>query len=231
MKLEYNKYQIYARLLPTILSAIPFLIIQYALLDSSLQTLMNEIGGIKIIGNITVTGSIIYLLSQINRYFGKHVFEKIYFNKSLNFPTTYYLLYNDTSLSKEYKRKIHDKIFKDFSINFNDEETEKSDENESRKIIRDAVGLVRRKVGDGKLTIQHNLEYGFFRNLIGGAILASIVSAVLTYWSFEIGENNLVIIGSILTFIYLIFIILSKPILKTKARLYADMLFQEYVEQ
>jgi len=231
MKLEYNKYQIYARLLPTILSVIPFLIIQYSLFDDSLQTLFNEIGGIKIIGNITVTGSIIYLLSQINRHFGKHIFEKYYFSKSLNFPTTYYLLHNDTSLSAEYKRKIHDKIFNDFSIKFNDEEIEKSNESESRKIIRDAVGLVRRKVGDGKLTIQHNLEYGFFRNLIGGAILASIVSAILTYWSFKVGVNNLVIIGSILTLIYLIFIILSKPILKSKARLYADMLFQEYIEQ
>ena len=61
----------------------------------------------------------------------------------------------------------------DFDITLLPEDQEKEKEEEARKKIVEAMSLIRAKVKDGRLLLQHNIEYGFVRNLIGGNEIAA----------------------------------------------------------
>ena len=229
MKNLINKYSLKGRLLPTILCAIPFLIFQYSFLSSEQIEFLKELGAIKFVGDVTITVAIIYFLMQVNRFLSKHTFEAIYFKKQLYFPTTSRLLLSDNSLSSDYKNRIREKAELEFNINFLKSVEETENELTARKTIRDIVGLIRRKVGDGTLTLQHNIEYGFFRNLIGGSTISFLMACTLIYLSIENGNRFILGISIILTTIYLALILLSKKILFAKGGLYCDILFQDYM--
>ena len=101
---------------------------------------------------------------------------------------------------------------------------------EWQKYIVEAVGLIRKKVGNGVLLLQHNMEYGFFRNLIGGSVLSFMVCLANAYLFFS--KNKTVFSFSVaLGGLFLFFVLLSKPILRRKGNLYAKTLFQEYLSQ
>ena len=231
MKNLINKYSLKGRLLPTVLCAIPFLIFQYTFLSLEQIKFIQDLGDNKFIGDITITVAIIYFLMQLNRLLSKHIFEFIYFKKQLYFPTTSRLLLSDDTLSSDYKNRIRETAESDFSIKFLNQEEEIANEVVARKTIRDIVGLIRRKVGDGTLTLQHNIEYGFFRNLIGGSIISFLMSCELIYLCIEISNRFVLSISIILAITYLTLILLSKKILTTKGGLYCDILFQDYITQ
>ena len=46
-------------------------------------------------------------------------------------------------------------------------------------MIARVVGQIREMMRDNKMILQHNIEYGFFRNLLGGCVVASIISVAL----------------------------------------------------
>lgn len=224
----FNEYNIRARFFPTIICSVPLLIFQFFFLNDELREFFNFLGQVRWLGNITISIVVFYLLSQINRFFGKDIFEKLYFSDELQMPTTTYLLYSDEKYSNEYKKKISEKIKSDFDFVLLSAESEKLDELEAKKRIVEAVGLIREKVGSGKLLLQHNIEYGFIRNLIGGAVIAfpiSVLNSILFYSGSWI--SFLVAIGFSLFFGLLI--LFSKKLIFRKGELYARRLFSEYL--
>lgn len=230
MKDLINKYNIQARLIPSILIAIPLFLFQYVNLDSSQINFLKQLGEIEFLGNITISIALIYFFMQLNRYLGKHLFEKYYFKKQLYFPTTTWLMLYDTSLSENFKTKLRTKIQSDFNIVLLNIDEEQENDNLARKTIRDANGLIRRKVGNGKLTLQHNIEYGFFRNLIGGTIIALPITVII--FLINLDNNNFILgLTVLLGFIYSLLLIFSKQILWNKGCLYAEILFQEFMTQ
>ena len=78
----------------------------------------------------------------------------------------------------------------------------KEDIGETKRRIRDAVGLIRSRVKDGHLLLQHNLEYGFIRNLFGGSILAFVVS-VVSILLYDIHSRQF-IVSAVLGVVYLL---------------------------
>jgi len=90
------------------------------------------------------------------------------------------------------------------------------------------IGHVRTKVGRGVMTIQYNIRYGFFRNLIAGvvwAIIGSIGCSILYFF-----ENNWKAMSLFIayTFIFMALFLFKKIILEKLAFSYADTLFNEY---
>ena len=127
------------------------------------------------------------------------------------------------------KEKIRAKIKSDFNLilpNLNEENNAKV---EARKKIKEAVDLIRNKVKDGRLLLQHNIEYGFVRNLIGGMI----VSIPFSFFNsiFFIFQKNItaVVLSVLLSMFYLIIFGIRKNILIYFANNYASVLFNEYL--
>jgi hypothetical protein len=225
----FNKYIITARVFPAIISAIPLLILILRIANKDLKELFDEILALQILGDLTISIVIIYLGSQISRFLGKEVFENKYFQDELNMPTTDFLLYGNEEFSSSYKDKMRNKIQNDFGINI-PKELEDENITEVRKRIVEAVGLIRNYVKDGKLLLQHNIEYGFVRNLIGGSVIGAIFSLFnIFYFTLITPKLSITIISGVLVAFFIGLLSFSKVLIQRYGKLYAKRLFQEYL--
>ena len=222
----FNQYNLKARIFPTIICAIPILLFQYFFLSEEISIFLAFLGNLKFTGDFTISIVILYFVSQINRLFSKTFFEK----KEIYMPTTDFLLISNSEYSNEYKVKIYEKLEKDFGLKLPIEKEQKENEIYSRKRISEIMSLARKKVGSGKLLLQHNIEYGFWRNLIGGTIFAVLFSGITTYFSYSESNKTLLFVSIILLIIYLLILIFNKFIIGRLGKMYARVLIQEYME-
>lgn len=229
--MKFDKYTRKARIYPSIIILAPFLLFTLYCDIEGLKEIFDNLLKIKIIGNITISIVLLYLLVQINRFIGKFIFEKFMFKSELEMPTTRFMLFLDSEFSKEYKNQIREKINSDFNMSLPDADAENEDLLNSKKRIVEAIGLVRQKVKNGRLLLQHNIEYGFMRNLIGGSIIGFIMSLIVIVYFFR--HNNLLItyVGVGLALFYLLLLLLHRPIIKHLGNQYARRLFQEYLQK
>ncbi len=144
-------------------------------------------------------------------------------------PTTNLLLKSNNELETSIKQKLEDKIKSKFDISLLSVIEESADKPRARKLIATTVSQIRNVLRDNILLLQHNIEYGFFRNLTGGSFLAFIVSLIIiasSYFTGDIATRNL---GWILTIIYLLPILFSKVIINRYGKYYAKILFEQFL--
>lgn len=183
---------------------------------------------IGVVANVTVSGVCLYFLSEISRFFGKNVFERLFFKEELKMPTTNFLMYSDKTYSSHHKSRIRKKIFDDLKIEIPLSDEEKKNPEEARKRIVEAMALIRKKLHENSFLLQHNIEYGIMRNFIGGTLIGlpiSLLGAFLTYKTSSIAF--VIFIGLSIT--YIIFIIFSKFIIEFYGKSYAKILYREYL--
>ncbi|MEO0510588.1 MAG: hypothetical protein AAF065_12090 [Verrucomicrobiota bacterium] len=178
-----------------------------------------------LVGKLSLSAVLIISFTSLVREMGKSLVEKLIFKNGLRFPTTEMLLWKTRLISKPQKEMLHRKILEDFEIELYDAEAERDDELEARLRARDAVSAIRHHVGDGKFTLQYNIRYGFWRNLVGGLPLGLILGAS----SLLCVESEL---GRIISGVYLLVAIpltvLGIPIIRSASLDYAHYLFTEY---
>lgn len=230
IKVIPDKYEIIARILPATIVLIPFLLFTMKCDISSLSLFLQDLLKVKIIGNLTISLVLLYLLSQINRFLGKFIFERIYFKDELEMPTTIFMLFSDSKLSKKYKMQIRAKVKADFNIDLPNELDEEVDLLESKKMIIEAVGLIREKVQGGRLLLQHNIEYGFTRNLIGGSIVGVLMSIFDVIYFSNVNSNVFYWLSLALGIFFVLLLVLRTSIINHFANQYAKRLFIEYID-
>lgn len=219
-----DKYSRVARLYPSILTAIPFLVLLNDFISEQFKSTIDAALLLSASMHVIFSVAIIYLLTQLIRFVGKEI-ERIVFRSGLNFPTTLLLLADNNTLSIAYKERLYDRIYRDFNINVSRDAGESVDETKRR--IRDAVGLIRGQVKDGRLLLQHNLEYGFFRNLFGGSIYASLVCLIsLVIYRSESDRFQMYVIFFI---VYIFAAFVCRYLLSRYSSSYAQQLFLEYL--
>jgi hypothetical protein len=225
-----NKYSITARIYPAIICSVPIFVLNYFLLNKYTAGFVASLQGVKWVGGITISIALTFLLAQIGRFIGKELFEKIYFKDELKMPTTNFLLHSDPTYSPDHTNRIHSKILSDFGIRINSPQQEDNNVIAARKIIVESVSMIRGKVGKGRLLLQHNIEYGFIRNLIGGALPALYISMANLY---VFGITSPSIVGyyvSIFTTIsYLLIVLAGSYLIEKYGVRYAKILIQEYM--
>lgn len=229
IKFMLNKYSTYARFFPAVLSLIPISLLSHFYLYEKIPKLIDSIILTKIAGDFSVLLIFVYFVMQTSRYVSKKYFQGNYFKNESHFPTTNYLLCSDATYSEDYKQKIKNKVATDFSMTFLDEFSEKMDEESARKKIVEAVNMIRSKVKNGRLLLQHNIEYGFVRNLLGGLAI-SIPISVFNVVLFMFLENIIALVLScVLLLIFLTLFWFSEDILIYFAHNYAKVLFNEFL--
>jgi len=147
-------------------------------------------------------------------------------------PTTNYLLNSDSTLANSVKSQIVQKIAAEFDIHILDQNAENENEEEARKTISSAIAQVRNVTRDNSMILQHNIEYGFVRNLIGGSVLAAIIS-ILNIFLFQYTFTNPFAFKLNLVFllVYILPIILSKFLINRYGNYYAKILFEQYLKK
>ena len=225
-----NNYLVHARLLPGILTASPVLIIGYFISqDPNLNSLVDYILSVNFLGYVSISFAFLYLHSQVSRVTSKY-FENKYFRRAKGFPTTYLMAYQDGTLSSSYKDKYRAALQRCFNVSIPSVEDELQDPSEAKKLLDEATGLVVAMIGEKKLVKKHNIWYGFFRNLTGGAIFGSVFSLIgIAVGAFVLSQPLLWGTCGLLLLLYVILLVFHKPILVQNAEAYAQKLFSEFL--
>lgn len=231
--MKFDKYSLTGRVIPAFVSMIiPIIVFNYFYASEEFAAFVGEIMEVKIVANITVPIVCLFILSQFGRMIGKNVFEKIHFKDEKLMPTTQFLLFSDNTFSEQYKLKIRNKMDTDFGIKLLSKKEEDKDIEESKKIIVEAMALVRRKVHENKFLLQHNIEYGAMRNLIGGSVIGLLICVfnIVFFEHFFINElaSN---ISVFILFFYGVLILLSKKIITFYGNRYAKVMFTAYLSK
>lgn len=219
----FSKYNMIARIFPTIIGLIPLFIFQYFFLNNifSIDSIIASMAG-----NIGLSTILLYAFNQYFVRIPSKIFEDFLFGKQLYFPTTSFLLYSDDEYSNDFKDKIRQSINSDFSIQLPTRREEMKDEKAARKRIKEAVRVIIGKVKDGYLVLQHNIEYGFVRNLWGASLVGVLGSLLLIYISLP--TNPLNKIGVFFSIAYGFYVLIGFVIIKYFGRAYARKLIEEY---
>ncbi|MEX2411995.1 MAG: hypothetical protein WD607_11640 [Candidatus Paceibacterota bacterium] len=228
--MKHSEYFIKARLFPTILTSIPILCLYYFAIGKDLESFITFLSEIKWIGNVTISAAIVFAFVQINRFTSKELFQRFYFKDEIEMPTTKYLLIDNSFFASHIKDKIRLKIASDFEIQLLDEHAEKDNPIEAKKVIVSAVSRIRNSTRNNKMILQHNIEYGFVRNLIGGSLIAVIISSINLFVFSKLIQTPLAFKISLATLVLYIFpILLSKFVITKYGHYYAKTLFEQYL--
>lgn len=229
--MKFDKYSLTGRVIPAFVSMIiPIIVFNYFYASEEFSALIGEIMGVKIAANISVPIVCLFILSQLGRMIGKNVFEKSYFKDEKLMPTTQFLLFSDRNLSEQYKSKIRNKMEADFNTKLLSKKEEAEDIEESRTRIVETMALVRRTLHKNEFLLQHNIEYGAMRNLIGGSVIGLFVCIFNIVFFKNFVVHDLAATISVFLFIfYGALIIFSKKIIAFYGIRYAKIMFTEYL--
>jgi len=226
----WDEYEIKARYVPTFLSVTP--IVHFSILffgGAFWNELVKSIGWMLVVTDLSLSLIVMLALVQIQCSLGKIWIEESIFGKGgERFPTTNMLLYGGGLISKERKEQLRYRITNNSGCVLPTEDEERNDPSNAKMQAREAVGYVRTKVGHGIMTIQYNIRYGFFRNLIAGVIWATIGSFGCSVLYFIENKWKPMSLFITYTVIFLALYLFKKAILEKLAFSYADTLFNEY---
>ncbi|GAB0481668.1 hypothetical protein KML24007_04140 [Alistipes indistinctus] len=225
-----SEYYIKARLFPTILTSIPLLIFVFSIIAPQYTDALNEVSNIlPILTSLGISAALIFLIVLINRLLAKEIFQRYYFKEDTHLPTTSYLLWEHPFYENVVKREIREKINVRYGVVLMNEEDEKANESISRKHIAAAVARIRNELRGNKMVLQHNIEYGFMRNLLGGCIIAIIFSITIIAFGYLKENYNLRIVGWVCLGVYALPIIFSKALMNRHGHYYCKMLYDQFL--
>lgn len=227
-----NPYYMKARLFPTVLTSIPVILIYNLFISPLYQPKLENIySGLPVITDVILSSAIVFLLVQINRLISKEVFQKWYFIDELEMPTTTFLLKKDETLPDTIKTLIENKINIKFRIDLLTLPDEITDGKKARKTIAIAISQIRNLLRANAILLQHNIEYGFVRNLLGGSLLALIISLTMLIFSYCKLDTVSIFLWAVLTAIYSIPVLLSKFLILRFGEYYAKILFEQFISE
>src|SRR5882672_4741799 len=193
-----NIYFYRARLFPSLLTSIPMLVFFNRIAAIKFNSaLANIYEVLPIITHLGLSAAIIFLCVQVNRLIAKEIFQRLYFREELFMPSTTHLLWRDTYYIDDIKTKIRDKIELKFGISLLSLQEERQNQDRARKLIAASVAQIRVTLTGNSLLLQHNIEYGFWRNLIGGCVLAILFSVCIFIFGTTNNIHDLKTIGSL----------------------------------
>jgi hypothetical protein len=191
---------------------------------------MTYILNLKFIGSVTFGVVFLYFYAQIIRTASKFL-EGRYFLRESGFPTTYLMLYGDSSFSRSYKDAFRARAKIAFNIILPTEEEENEDFLETKRRLNEITKHIILQLGSGHLILKHNVWYGFFRNLVGGSIFSSLFCILNIYVGAVALKNPTLWASSTILLICFAFILLCRrSILVQHAEAYAKQLIAEFME-
>ena len=227
-------YQRKARVYPAILAMfLPSLALAYLCSEFGFSLLVyehweNSETIINLVSSSIVGSAIGYFFSESISTFSKWLFQfRLFKEDETKMPTTDLLMYKSTSFSADYIEKIKVRVLNDFGIILPDRNQQACMEWESRKIIANAVQLIRNVTRKDPILLDFNIKYGFFRNLLGGLLISELLLLIIMLTSICFGFNKTVYF--VLMLIGLILFIGAFIGMKINSKEYAKQLFSSYI--
>lgn len=228
--MKVDTYYFKARLFPTVITSIPpFVFVILVLKPLYGESLKNIFDILPMLTSFGIYAGLVFLSVQINRFVSKEIFQRFFFKEDINMPTTNYLLWSDMFFAVDTKKAINEKILSSFNINLLNPVEEQQDDFKARNLIVHAVSRIKNKLRDNAVLFQHNIEYGFIRNIIGGSLIALLFSIAIIIYALINSDGTLRNTGVILLIIYSLPIIFSKLLITKYGRYYAKVLYEQFM--
>lgn len=224
------EYTLKARLAPTALAAPPLLVLCNALFDIKASEWIDSGAMVWLFGKGTASAALVYLMMQINRLIALEIFQRWISKDELDFPTTRWLLATNNDMGEAQRESINKKIKRDFNLTLLP--AIDGDTLVVRRHNADIVGRIRAFVGSPQKLLQFNIEYGFFRNLIGASVPVLFIclansflysDGLIPEWAYRLSFAYAIFSGVLICF--------SRPIIERLGIQYARVLFQEYLHK
>lgn len=224
------EYTLKARLAPTILATPPILLLGNALFNIQVSQWLDSGTMVWLFGKGAASAAVVYLLMQLNRLLGLEVFQRWVSQDELNFPTTRWLLPKNSEMSDAQRQSVNFRIQRDFGVSLLPES--EGDTLRARRHNADIVGRIRARIGSPPKLLQFNIEYGFFRNLIGACVpvLAAGLGNAYLYsygelpsWAYHLSLAYAALAGCL--------VCLARSIIERLGIQYARVLFQTYLDR
>lgn len=226
-----DRYYFFARLCPATITAIPFIIlVVYTAGNQYTEAAGHVWRAAAKFSHIVPSAAIIFLMIQVNRLVSKELFQKLYFQDELDMPTTRYLLPSSAHFTPQVYAKLQACIHRDFDLALPTIEEEQQSNVLARKQIVACVTLIRGLLRDDRLLLKHNIEYGFFRNLLGGAavgLLACFFGLIIFHFIKPVSIAFW--LNMIAGAFYLLLLLVSRYVLNRFGNYYANILFAQYL--
>ena len=224
-----NKYTLQARYFPAVLTVFPFWLLLNLIRKYFTTTLDGIFLFIPYLVQTGLSGAVFYFQMQLNRFISKEIFQNRIFNDENNFPTTLWLLWSDSTIDSTTKQMIHTKIKSLFDIMLLTPEAEGNDKDHAKNIIIVAVSQIRNSLRKNDQQVQHNREYGFWRNLAGGSLVAVCISIIIGIIEYFIGNNSSIAISLIMFLFYSLLLCFCPYLIKKHGQYYAKSLFEQFL--
>jgi len=224
-----NKYVLQARYFPAILTVFPFCFLLNLIREYFTTTLDSMLFLVPYLIQAGLSGAAFYFQMQMNRFLSKEIFQNCIFKGENNFPTTIYLLWSDSTIDNTVKQMIHTKIKTLFDISLLTAEVEINNIDHAKQIIIVAVSQIRNSLRKNDQQVQHNREYGFWRNLAGGSIVAVCISIITGIIEYIKNNHSLIVISFIMLIIYILLLCFCPYIIKKHGQYYAKSLFEQFL--
>lgn len=228
-------YETYARKYPAIISMLIPAIVTTQILSSWFSQFQDCFGTVlSLIGIFVpvgvVYGAIGYFARQLFRDASKMFFQFPLFKEDeTEMPTTKLLLWSDKKrMSANMIKSIAAKLKEDFGIKLLSEAKEQNNLLEAKKTIVDGVGKIREVTRNNPNLLQYNIDFGFCRNYLGGAVYSTSFLLIILFLNiFDVVDNWQITLIA-LAFQVLLGIIVFVS-LKSKGYSYARALFNAYI--
>ncbi len=230
--MKIDTYYFKARLFPTVITSIPLFVFVIQVLKPLYgESLKNIFDILPMLTSLGIYAGLVFLSVQINRFVSKEIFQRFFFKEDINMPTTNYLLWSNVFFAVDTKKAISEKIFSFFNITLLNPVEEQQDDLRARNLIVHAVSQIKNKLRDNAVLFQHNIEYGFIRNLIGGSLIAIVFSIAIIIYALIYSKGTLRNTGIILLIIYSLPIILSRLLITKYGRYYAKVMYEQFMSK
>lgn len=222
-----DKYVLGARVLPAFLGVMPIVILVYFML---LQ--QSQISAAVYLTGIIICFLLAWGLSGWLATRGKHWENRLFFgNGNKGFATAYFMLYHEPSkYSLEQKQLYRSKVTRYFNIDFPKKEDEQEDDTLALQRLHRAAFTIKNVVKS--VVIRSALiRYGFLRNLIPSAILASVLclpGLVYAWWKADL---ILMILLGLYAFGAIYYYLFHERAVRRASEAYARYLIDEFLSR
>jgi hypothetical protein len=228
--MKFDAYSLKARIAPAFISIIiPVMVFNHFYTSEEFAKFVGDVLAYKIAANFTISAVLLFFVAEGARFVSKQIFERLYFKQELYMPTTNFLLFSDHTYSPDYKTRMRKKISTEFKLQLSSEAEETSDPTLARTKIVETMALIRKKLHGNKFLLQHNIEYGAIRNLIGGSAIGLLISlSNIIFFKFIFAIRTAVAISIATALVYAFIVLISRILFNFYGANYAKVLFREY---
>ena len=171
--------------------------VTWGVLPSKLGTLHIILKALGVVASSAVVYAALgFYIRELFRCTSKLIFQFPMFREDeTKMPTTEFLMWKNKKLSHTQIEQVHHIMQSQYNYMMLTAQQENDDEQEARRNIVGAVGIMKEATRGNKMLLQCNYRYGYQRNLLGGLVWSFMIVLLLLIASHVYNLKYMAVVG------------------------------------